>query len=222
MQNFYNLTSTELNAAVIVLNILLSFAAAAVIVGVYRKTHRGLSYSRSFVVTLMMVCTLGSVVMMVVQENLIGAFALLGAFSMIRFRTIVKDTKDVAYVFFALVEGVAIGTGNYAIAGIALTFIAIALLVVHRKRLGAAFRTGYLIMLQAGSAFDPIKLNELFRSLGVTYHVLHIKSSGEEMEYSLAVELAEGLGPERVVSSLSALPHVHSVDLMTGKESVEY
>ncbi len=160
--------------------------------------------------------------MMIVQENLIGAFALLGAFSMIRFRTIVKDTRDVAYVFFALVMGVAIGTGNYAVAGIALVLIGAILMLIHRRRFGSAIRAGYLIMLHSESAFNPDNLRDLFQRMKVEYHTLHIKSERGELEYSLAVEFAQGVMPDAVVSSLSSLPHVRSVDLMTGRESIEY
>src|SRR3989344_4088557 len=127
--NFYNLTSTELSSAIIVFNILLAFGCAAVVVWVYRLTHRGLSYSQSFLVTLFMVGGISSVVMMVVQQNIVGAFALLGAFSLIRFRTIVKDTRDIAFVFFALAIGVAVGTNNYAIAVVSVVFIRVVILL---------------------------------------------------------------------------------------------
>src|SRR3989344_3869561 len=148
--NFYNTTFTEISAAVAVFVILLTFLIALGIVWVYKYTHRGLSYSQSFLTTLIMVAVLGSIVMMVVQENLVGAFALLGAFSLIRFRTIVKDTKDVAFVFFSLVEGVAVGTSNYAIAVIALILVSGLVLLMHRLRLGRKVLSGgYILMVQA-------------------------------------------------------------------------
>lgn len=100
--NFYNFTGTEFSSAIVIFNVLLTFALQMAVVWVYKKTHRGISYSQSFLFTLVMIGVLGAVIMMVVQNNLIGAFALLGAFSLIRFRTIVKDTRDVAFVFFAL------------------------------------------------------------------------------------------------------------------------
>jgi len=69
---------------------------------VYRKTHRGLSYSQSLVITLVLMCLIVCSVMMVIGSNLARAFALVGALTIVRFRTVVKDTRDTAFIFFAL------------------------------------------------------------------------------------------------------------------------
>lgn len=220
--NFYNLTSTELSSAVITLNIILAFFIVSAIVWVYRRTHRGLSYSQSFLVTMVMVSILAAVVMMVVRENLVGAFALLGAFSMIRFRTIVKDTKDVAFVFFSLVEGVAVGTSNYTIALITLVLISGVLLLLHRLRFGASIQAGYVLLIQTSKEADFGKLNLLLGSHAKAYEILHIKSLGDLNEHSFAINFKEGSTPQALVEGVINFPGVRSVDLLTGKESVEY
>ncbi len=222
LTNFYNFTTTELSSAVIALNILLAFFVASVIVLVYRRTHRGLSYSQSFVVSMVMISVLAAVAMMVVRENIAGAFALLGTFSMIRFRTIVKDVKDVAFVFFALVEGVAVGTNNYAIALIALILISGVLFLLHRLRFGASIQAGYVLLVQTLKETDFSKLNSLLVAQVKAYETLHIKSLGDLNEYSFAINLKEGNTPQDLVEGVRNLPGVRSVDLMTGKESVEY
>ena len=86
----------------ILINIVLGFVLGIVISYVYKKTHKGLSYSQSFMLTLVFVTIIVSAVMMIIGNNLARAFALVGALSIIRFRTVVKDTKDTAYVFLAL------------------------------------------------------------------------------------------------------------------------
>src|SRR3990167_4319281 len=134
--DFYNFTGTEFSAALVVFNLGLSFLLQLVIVWVYKKTHRGLSHSQSFLFTLVIIGVLGTVVMMVVQNNLIGAFALLGAFSLIRFRTIVKETRDVAFIFFALATGVAVGTNNYSVALVATLLISVMIVALSRYGFG--------------------------------------------------------------------------------------
>ncbi|HLB57672.1 MAG TPA: DUF4956 domain-containing protein, partial [Gammaproteobacteria bacterium] len=128
MNNFYNIAPTELSIAIVVLNIAFSFVLQLGIAWIYKKTHRGLSYAPSFVFTLIIVGTLGTFVMMIIQQNFVGAVALLGAFSLIRFRTILKETRDVAFVFFALAAGVAIGTGNYATGLVSVVLISLIIL----------------------------------------------------------------------------------------------
>ena len=83
---------------------------------IYKKTHTGLSYSQSFLITIIFVTVIVSMVMMVIGNSLARAFALVGALSIIRFRTVIKDTKDTAYVFIALAAGMAAGTSSYLLA----------------------------------------------------------------------------------------------------------
>ena len=80
----------------IVLNMTMGFCLGLVISFVYKATHKGLSYSQSFMLTIVFVTFIVSMVMMVIGNNLARAFALVGALSIIRFRTVIKDTKDTA------------------------------------------------------------------------------------------------------------------------------
>ena len=124
----------------ICLNIILSFIVGLFIAYVYCRTHMGISYSKSFVQTLVQLCMLTTVVMMVIGNNIARAFGLVGALSVIRFRTAVKDARDTAYVFFALVMGMAIGTGFYDIAFIASIGSLIAIAILHFTNFGGKFR----------------------------------------------------------------------------------
>jgi membrane-associated HD superfamily phosphohydrolase len=222
LSNFYNLTTTELSAAIIAFNILLTFVLCLAVVWVYKRTHRGLSYSQSFLMTLVMIGILGSVAMMIVQQNLVGAFALLGTFSLIRFRTIIKDTKDVGFVFFALIEGVAVGTSNYTIAVVTIVLVSGILFLMHHLRLGEIIRSGYILMIRSSNVLDDIKLKSIFRNQADHHHYLHIRNVEGEHEYSFALRLKKKGNPEDFLKEVRQLDHILSVDLMTGKESVEY
>ena len=116
----------------IVLNIVVTFVLSFVIALVYKKTHKGLSYSQSFVFTLVLMSVIVSVVMMIIGNSLARAFGLLGAFSIIRFRTAVKDTKDTGYIFFALAIGMAVGTGSYNIAVVGTILILLVILILDK------------------------------------------------------------------------------------------
>src|SRR3989338_6815684 len=113
--NTTNLALTELSAAVIFFNIFLSFGLSLLIAIIYKKTHRGLSYSRSYVESMVMMSVLAAIAMMILGNNLVRALGILGVFTLIRFRTVIKDTKDATYLFFALAIGMGVGTGNYVI-----------------------------------------------------------------------------------------------------------
>ena len=104
---------------------------------VYQYTHKGLSYSQSFTMTLVFVAAIVAVVMMVIGSSLARAFAMVGALSIIRFRTVVKDTKDTAFVFAALAQGMAAGTSSYFLAITSCAFITLIAVVLYKTNFGS-------------------------------------------------------------------------------------
>ena len=109
----------------ILMNLSLSILLGLFISYVYKFTHKGVSYSQSFMLTIVFITIIVAMVMMVIGNNIARAFALVGALSIIRFRTVVKDTKDTAFIFLALASGMAAGTSSYflAISGSIVTSI---------------------------------------------------------------------------------------------------
>ncbi|MEM9598309.1 MAG: DUF4956 domain-containing protein [Acidobacteriota bacterium] len=79
----------------------------------YQSTHRGVTYTQSFIHALFLMGLCTGIVMMIIGSNIARAFSLVGALSIIRFRTAVKDVRDTAYLFFAVVVGMGAGTGFY-------------------------------------------------------------------------------------------------------------
>ena len=103
-------------AMAMVMSALLTFVLAHV----YRQTHRGTSYSQSFLATMFLMAVTTSVVMLIIGSNIARAFSLVGALSIIRFRTAVKDSRDTGYLFAAMVVGMGCGTQFY-LASISMT-----------------------------------------------------------------------------------------------------
>lgn len=224
MNNFYNLTSTELSAAVIVLNLLLSFVLQCAIVFVYKRTHKGLSYSPSFIFTLFIVGILGTVVMMIVQNNLTGAFALLGAFSLIRFRTILKETRDIAFVFFALVSGIAVGTNHYSIALIATTFISFVILALYRYNIGSMENNlGLILTFNAKNDLDTDSVRALLSENTSVSNFLQAKTYGNDINtYTFSVRLKDTIDSMKLMKILKDNRSISNVEILTGEQSVEY
>jgi hypothetical protein len=100
----------------VLLSLLLAFVLGQVFAWVYYATHSGLSYSRSFVQSLILITVIVAMVMAVIGNSLITAVGLMGALAIVRFRNVLKDTRDLAYVFCALVVGMATGSQRYFIA----------------------------------------------------------------------------------------------------------
>ena len=103
----------------ILLSLLLAFVLGQFIAWVYAWSHSGLSYSRSFTQSLVLMTLVVSVVMYVIGNSIITAFGLLGALALIRFRNVLKDTRDTVFVFMSLVIGMAVGSQRYMTAIVA-------------------------------------------------------------------------------------------------------
>lgn len=121
--------------------IVLSFAIGLAIGGVYKFTHSGFGYSQSFVVTLIMMCTIISLVILVVGNSVASAFSFAGALAVIRFRMSLREPKDIAYVLFATAEGLAIGARAYMMAVLGVVLLGIFVIVLTKLNLFAPVAT---------------------------------------------------------------------------------
>lgn len=112
------------------LRLLLAFVLGVFIVNIYRWTHAGIP-QKSFTDTLIILCMLISVVMVIIGDSIARAFSLVGALSIIRFRTAIQDPRDIGFVFYALAIGMAIGAGSPSVAVSAAFFIGIIILGMY-------------------------------------------------------------------------------------------
>ena len=120
-ESFRNI-GTDYNLLDLFLVLFWSIFLSIVIAVTYRGTHRGVSYSQTFTQTLVIFGMIVSVVMLVVGSNIVRAFTLIGSLTIIRFRNALKETRDVGFIFFVMVTGMACGTKMYPIA-IITTFV---------------------------------------------------------------------------------------------------
>src|SRR5436189_4590964 len=111
------------NWPAMLLGLLLAFGCGHIVALVYMMTHSGLSYSRSFVNSLIVMPVIVSLVMMVLVNNLVTAFGMMAVFAIVRFRNILRDTLDTTYILVVIVIGMAAGSLKFstAIAGCLLT-----------------------------------------------------------------------------------------------------
>ena len=130
----------------IVLNLLLAFALGLVIATVYRWTAD--MAENAMIDALIILCMLIAVVMVVIGDSVARAFSLVGALSIIRFRTVVQDARDIAFVFFSLAVGMAIGAGNPPVALIGTFLISIVIIGLYRWHTAASNDAEFVLTFQ--------------------------------------------------------------------------
>ena len=100
----------------VVLALVMAFLLATVVAWVYVRTHQSLSYSRAFVQALVFGGILGAMLMLAIGNNVARGIGIVGTLAIIRFRSTMKDPRDLMFVFAALAVGIATGTRSFAVA----------------------------------------------------------------------------------------------------------
>ena len=111
----------------VVIRLLIALVLGVVVSAIYRYTRKSAILSPSFPSTLVLLSILIAMVTQVIGDNVARAFSLVGALSIVRFRTVVRDTQDTAYVIFAVVVGMAVGAKNPWVAVIGLAVVGLVL-----------------------------------------------------------------------------------------------
>jgi len=213
------------NPSEILINLIIAFFLGFIISLVYKKTHKGLSYSQSFVLTNIFVCVIVSMVIMVIGNNLARAFALVGALSIIRFRTVVKDTKDTAFIFWSLASGMASGTGSYFLAISGTAVISMIALVLYYTNYGSIFKSEFIIQFRSrNSAKNKKNYNKIFSEYCKSSTLLNAESSGDgqSLKLSFDIVLKENKTYDEFIQKLSKVSGLSEVVAVAAKNDVDY
>ena len=196
---------TPLNVAIALLAALL---AGAIIAAGYKKTYRGVLYSPSFALTLILLCLVTTPVVMCIGSNIALSMGMVGALSIVRFRTAVKDPLDTAYMFWALTMGILLGANAYVIAIVAVLGISVIMLAISYLRLRSP--NGYLLVLHYDEYAQADIENELRRT--VRFYRMRSKTltrAGAEMTVEIRLDHRAN-----IVSQMLDINGVHDATLV--------
>ena len=213
----YSLTEMSVN---VVLAICIGFWLAFI----YQFTHKGLSYSQSFTQTLIFVTLIVAVVMMVIGGSLARAFALVGAMSIIRFRTVLKDTKDLSYVFAALALGMAAGTSNYFLAVLGTFFMTALVFVLNMTNFGSVYKSEFILRFRFNQNGDSGAFLSAIKEFCKRSNLLHIEPSGDgnSLMQTYDIAMRDDVSHSSLIERLDSIPDVSEVVLIASKNDVDY
>jgi uncharacterized membrane protein YhiD involved in acid resistance len=208
----------------VVLVMVLSFVLCSVVGFVYRMTHRGISYSQSYVQTLVMMGMIISLVMLVVGSNIARAFALVGALSIIRFRNAIKETRDVGFIFFAMSIGMAIGTRFYLLAIVATFAISVAMILMERLDWFKLDVRSQILKVQspAGDDFSR-QIDDVLLKYTDQSEIVSMESirGGALTELTYTVRLKNNARPGEFIGALQQVTGGQKVTLLTGYDQTD-
>jgi uncharacterized membrane protein YhiD involved in acid resistance len=205
----------------IMLSLGISLFCSLIISMVYRFTYRGPGYSNSYIVSLITLALITSLVIMVIGNNLARAFGLVGALSIVRFRTAVKDTFDIVFIFFGLAVGMAAGVGYFKLAVAGTVIISLVLLITSKMNINIFRGEQFLLQLQYIDD-DVSSIKEIMHNYCSTYELINIKSAKGNMpkEFSYYVNLKRKKDYLDFVKELRSVSAVQYINLFRDEEHI--
>jgi uncharacterized membrane protein YhiD involved in acid resistance len=201
-----------------VANILIALVCGIAIAILYRITYRGVGYSASFTNSIIMLTMITALVIMVIGNNVARAFGLVGAMSIIRFRTAVKDSQDIMFIFFSLGIGLAAGVGLYAVTLASTLLIGTAIFVTSKINYSSPPKREFLLQIvYIDDKIGDNPFQQILKKHCSKNKLVNLKGTESEesdtIEASYYIRLkSEDLGPI-MVSEVKALTGVTNVNL---------
>jgi uncharacterized membrane protein YhiD involved in acid resistance len=206
----------------LIISLLLSFVLSFVLANVYIRTHRGVSYSRSFSHTIVFIAITIDLIMIIIGSNIARAFALVGAMSIVRFRNPIKDSRDLIFIFMSMAIGMATGTQFYLFS---IVFTGFALVVIYAfDHLDFGSLPGRTLILRVHmpeNAMDAVR-NACAESCR-RVSVISIDRSASRPEYQEVVfelETAKATSQDDIIAGIANISDDISVNLLVGESSI--
>jgi len=201
--------TTELSVMSIAATLLFAFASGLFIFLVYRFSYKGVMYSKTFNVTLIAIAMITSSIILAITSNIILSLGMVGALSIVRFRTAVKDPIDVAYLFWAVGTGIVSGAGLWMLGLISSVVIGIILFVFSRI---SDVKTPYLLVVTYQTEETNDQLFKLIEREAKRYRLKSKAFNGEF--YELTVEIRDRKKTAGIVNKIGGHRNVKSVALL--------
>ena len=215
-QDLQNIFNFSLSISQILFNTSVALLCGLLISQFYKWTYRGPNYSSTFVNSMIILSMITAVVIMVIGNNLARAFGLVGAMSIIRFRTAVKDTQDIVFLFFALAVGLAAGVGLHSLALIGTLFISSVVWVLYRLDYANPRKKDFLLQFMLQSADkEAVPYLAVFKEYCKSYRLINVKSyeDGQILELSFYINLKDKGKTDSFVKALDQLTEISQVNL---------
>lgn len=209
----------------ILLSLLLAFVLGQILAWVYYFTHSGLSYSRSFVQSLILITVVIAMVMAVIQTNIVTAVGLMGALAIIRFRNIIKDTRDIAFIFCSLVVGMASGSQRYTVAIVGTVVLSLIIIYLHLAAFGTHQpHNGFLRFTFKGHIGSDSSILTILRRFCGQFTLISAQDSGfgtSEVEYAYQVMIRNTDNNQKMLSELQNVEGLENISLTMQERLLE-
>lgn len=203
-------------------SMVLSILLGLVVAMVYRYTHRGMNYESGFLSTLVLLVPIVALVMFFIQGDLVLSLGLVGSLSIIRFRTPIKDTRDMIFLFWAIVLGLGVGTLNWTVSVFATLVLTVLMTVFYVFKYGRPLHSEYILVVTGTSPDRDREVERVVRNRNANVQLRNHDIEGDnwELTYELRFSRENEQTVRSVVTDLQKLSGVSKVSLLTPQLSL--
>ena len=193
----------------VLVTLLIAFAVGVFIFWIYKMNFRGVMYSQNYALSLVLLCIITAPVVLCIRQSLALSLGMVGALSIVRFRTAVKDPLDTAYMFWSLAMGILIGAGQFFLAAVAV--IGIALLITIISRVASKPAETFLLVLRGEAGVEGDVTNLLRRLKHMRLKSKTLSGDGVEITYEIRLERQHDV----LINKLLSIPGVQDATLVS-------
>lgn len=221
IQDLNNIFQFSFTATEIVQNLFVALICGLLVSFFYRKSYMGPGFLNSFLNAMVILSMITAIVIMIIGNNLARAFGLVGAMSIIRFRTAVKETQDIIYIFFSLAVGMAAGVGLHKLALLSTLVIGIVSIILSKSNLITPSQKEFLLQFSIAGTGDDGDIKRLLEKYCKSFRLINAKSvnGNKQVEYSYYVSFKKNLSNADFLNELRLIEGIAQINLFFDEES---
>ncbi len=209
--------ATNLAPIQIVINLLLALLLSYFLSIAYRLTRSGFSYSETFNLSIIIMAVVVAAIIMVIGRNIALSLGLVGSLSIIRFRTAIKDSRDMMFLFVSILIGLAMGTNNYWIGLVTTILCWIIFYLFDRWNFRFPTSIDYLLVFRAQVGQDiSQEVNQIKAELPISMKLRSSHQLGDDqVEYTYKIKLRRSVPIENLIGAMNKAPNITQVDIIS-------
>jgi uncharacterized membrane protein YhiD involved in acid resistance len=226
MLDMSSLFTTVQNPTIISItySICLSFILSSLVAMTYQRTYQGLSYSRNYIQAIILAAIVATIAMQAIGDNLARGLGMMGALAIVRFRSSLKDPKDMIFVFMSLAVGIACGVYSFSIACIGTIGFSIFAMIIHTLPFSKESHFDGLLRFNLGNdTRDKQELEKLLKDSCQNFALITLRELGQgtRLDYAYQVKLRSNEKYADFIEKLQNLETIKGINLLLQESTVE-
>lgn len=209
----------------IIYSVCLSFVLSSMVAMTYQKTFQGLSYSRNYIQAIILASIVATIAMQAIGDNLARGLGMMGALAIVRFRSSLKDPKDMIFVFMSLAVGIACGVYSFSIAAIGTMGFSTFAYIVHKLPFSRESHYDGLLRfnLENENQSDKNQLESLLNDSCQNFALITLRevAQGNRLDYAYQVKLRRKETYDKFMNKLQKLESIKGLNLLLQESTVE-